>query len=143
MADGDGVRPPDAADKSLGDIVRDVSEKSSLLVREEIQLAQTELRQKASRLARGAAAGAAASVFALLALIYLLHALAFLFWDLTGLSFSWIWLGYVIVTVLLLVLGVAGGLLARRFVMRATPPKPEIAIEEARKTREAIEEARG
>ena len=40
MSPGDGLPPKDTAEKSLGDIVTDVSDKATLLVREEIELAR-------------------------------------------------------------------------------------------------------
>ncbi len=58
------------AEKSLGDVVGDVSTKASLLVREEIELAKTEIAEKVSKLAKGGAVAAAAGVFAVFALIY-------------------------------------------------------------------------
>ena len=53
-------------DKSLGDIVNRVSENASTLIREEIELAKTEIELKAKRLAQGAAVGAAAGFFVFL-----------------------------------------------------------------------------
>jgi hypothetical protein len=58
------------AEKSLGDVVGDVSTKASLLVREEIELAKTEIAEKAKSLARGSAAAAAAGVMLVFGLIY-------------------------------------------------------------------------
>jgi hypothetical protein len=134
-----GPAPP-GADRALGDIVGEVSEKASLLVREEIELAKAELTIKGARLARGAAAGAAAGVFLLFALIYLLHALAYFLGEV--LFGEAIWAGYLVVTILLLILGAVAGLVARRFIQRAVPPTPEMAIAEARKTRDLLEEVR-
>ena len=52
------------------------------------------------------------------------------------------WVGYLIVTVfLLLIVGILA-FLGLRSVKKGTPPKPELAIEEAKKTRAALEEAR-
>jgi hypothetical protein len=136
-----GPRPaPPEAERPLGDIVSDVSQKASLLVREEIELAKAEMRIKAARLARGAAAGAAAAVFGVFTLIYLLHGVAYFLGEV--LFGEAIWLGYLIVTIVLLVLGAVAGLMARRFIQRGTPPTPQMAIEEAKETRRVIEEAR-
>ncbi len=136
-----GSRPaPPGADRPLGDIVSEVSEKASLLVREEIELAKAEMQIKGARFARGAAAGAAAGLFALFALVYLLHALA---WFLGEVLFGEaIWVGYVVVGVLLVLVAAVAGLLARRFIRRAVPPTPQMAIEEARRTRGVLEEVR-
>ena len=138
----DGVHQQTDAEKSVGDIVGEVSQKASLLVREEIQLAKAEVTVKAKRLGGGAAAAAVAGVFAFLALIFFLHGLSWVFADLLGSGDLFgEWIGYFITAVLLIVLGVVAGLLALRFFRRGTPPTPELAIGEAKKTRAAIEEA--
>ena len=138
MTDGSG--PPGSAEKSLGEIVSEVSEKASLLVREEIELAKAEVTQKVTRLGKGAAVGAAAGVFLFFAFVVFLEALSWFWVDLLDLTS--IWLGFLITTGILVVLGILAGLLAVRFFKKGSPPTPELAIEEARKTREAIEEAR-
>ena len=125
----------DGADKNLGDIVVEVSEKASLLVREEIELAKAEVTTKAKTLARGAAVGAAAGVFLAFAAIYFLHALAYFFQDLFD---SPVWVGYLIVVAILAVLGVIAGLLAKRW-LSAGPPTPDLAIEQAKLTRQSLE----
>lgn len=135
---GDGGRPG-TAEKQLGEIVSEVSAKASLLVREEIELGKAELQDKAAKLGRSAAAGAVAAVFAVFALIFFLHSLAWFLNEVAGLP---VWVGYLIVTVLLLILGAIAGFLALRFFQRGTPPKPELAIEEAKRTRAVLEEAR-
>ena len=48
------------ADKTLGEIVQEVSEKASLLVRQEIDLAKAEVSEKATSLGKGAGIAAAA-----------------------------------------------------------------------------------
>ena len=130
------MRPPEGAEKSLGEIVSEVSEKASLLVREEIELAKAEVQEKFSRLAKGAVVGAAAGVFVVLALIYLFHALAWLITDALG---EPPWTGFAIVTAALLLLGALAGFLAFRAFKKGAPPTPDLAIEEARRTREAFE----
>ena len=62
MSPGDGLPPKDTAEKSLGDIVTDVSDKATLLVREEIELAKAEVTQKVSSLGKGAAASVVLAV---------------------------------------------------------------------------------
>ena len=140
MASGNGTSPTGSAEKSLGEIVNEVSEKATLLVREEIELAKAEIQQKVMRIAKGAAFGALAGIFLVFMLIYLLHALSWFWVDVF--NFNAVWLGYAITTGLLLVLGLVAGLLAARFFKKGAPPKPELAIEEAKKTRQVLEEAR-
>jgi hypothetical protein len=132
--------PPPGAERPLGEIVSDVTSKASLLIREEIELAKAEVRIKATRLGKGAAAGAAAAVFGVLTLIYFLHGLAYFLGEVV--FGEAIWLGYLVVTLILLVFGVIAAVLARRFIQRGTPPTPQMAIEEAKETRQMIEEAR-
>src|SRR5919206_3970835 len=76
----------------LGKAIQEVSEKASLLVREEIALAKAELTQKATGLAKAAAVGAAAGVFVLAGLIYFLHFLALLIWQLLNSGGTSYWL---------------------------------------------------
>jgi len=139
----DGFGQQTDAEKSLADVVGEVSQKASLLVREEIELAKAEVTVKAKSLGGAAAAAAIAGVFVFLALILVLHGLAWLIADLLsdGIVIG-IWLGFFITAVLLLVLGAVSGLLALRFFRAGTPPTPQLAIEEARKTRATIEEVR-
>jgi uncharacterized membrane protein YqjE len=121
----------------LGQAIQEVTEKMQLLVREEIALAQAEMTAKAQKLIRGIVAGAIAGIFALFGLIYALHALSWGLWDLIG-GGQGPWLGFLITTLLLFLLGAVGALLAFRFIKKATPPKPELAIEEAQLIRETV-----
>jgi uncharacterized membrane protein YqjE len=135
---GDGVPPRQDADKGLGEIVAEVSEKASLLVRQEIELAKAEVSEKFSKLTTGAVVGAAAGVFAIFGITMLFHTLAWFLNDL----FNWdtsLWAGFLIVTVALFLLAALAGLLALRFFKKGSPPVPELAIEEARKTRAELE----
>jgi fatty acid desaturase len=133
-----GTRPG-SADKQLGEIVADVTQKAQLLVREEIELAKAEVTAKVTKLVTGLAAFAVAGFFALLMLIFLLHTLS---WGWVEWFDFNIWVGYGITTVLLLILVVVTALVGLRMVKKGSPPTPQYAIEEAQKTRAVIEEAR-
>lgn len=136
----DGLQPPQSGDKRLGDIVGDISGKTSQLVQEEIELAKAEIQQKLTGLGKGAAAGAAAGFFLLMMLIYLLHSLAWLITDLINDDYPFI--GFAIVAGILLLFAAIAGLLALRFIKKGSPPVPELAIQEAKATRESFEEVR-
>lgn len=129
--------PPDNADKTLGEIVAEVSEKASLLVREEIELAKAEVTSKIKTLARGAGVGAAAGVFLVFAVVMLLHTLAWFINDL--LDFNSVWPGFAITTGILIVLAAIAGLLAKKWLSTGAPT-PDMAIEEAKITRESLEQ---
>ena len=122
-------------DRPLGDLVQQISENASALVREEIELARAEIEQKIKRLARGAAAGAVAGFLVLLGLIFLFHAAA---WGVND-SVNGLWEGFLVVAGALFVLAVLGALLALRSFKAGAPPTPDQAIEEARLIREALE----
>ena len=134
-----GVTPPENAEKPLGEIVSDVTSKAQLLVREEIALAKAEVSQKVGRIAKGAAAFGIAAFFALMMLVFLLHSLSWGFADWLGVK---TWVGYGITTVLLLVLTGLAALFGLRMIKKGTPPTPDLAIEEAQKTKKALEEVR-
>jgi uncharacterized membrane protein YqjE len=122
----------------LGKSIQEVSEKVSLLVREEIALAKAELTEKVGGLVKGIAVGAAAGVFVLAGLIYFLHFLALLIWKLVDSGGTNYWIGYLIVALVLFVLGVVAGLLAARFLRKGSPPTPQMAIEEAQLIRATL-----
>jgi uncharacterized membrane protein YqjE len=129
---GNGVHDVDAP---VGDIVNRISLNASALVREEIELAKAEIEIKMKRLVRGAVVGAAAGFFVLLGLIFAFHSLA---WGLND-FFDQVWLGFLITTGLLFVLAGLAGFIAYRSFQAGAPPTPDMAIEEAKRTREALE----
>ena len=89
--------PPD--DRSVGELVLDVSERVSTLIREEIELAKTEIREKVTKLVQGSVVGIAAGVFALLGLAMLMHGIA---WLLNDLFFEDdVWIGFLVEAALL------------------------------------------
>src|SRR4051812_23685490 len=132
-----GSPPPGSAEKQLGEIVNDVTSKAQLLVREEIELAKAEVTAKVSKLAKGAGFFAGAGVLAVFGLIYLFHFLAIGLADWLSLK---VWVGYLIVTALIFLIASVLGFLGFRSVKKGSPPVPEMAIEEAKKTKVALEE---
>jgi hypothetical protein len=134
-----GTKPPGSADKGLGEIVTEVTSKAQLLVREEIELAKAEVTAKVSKLAKGAGFFVGAAVLGLFGLIWFFHFLAIGLSDWLGLK---VWVGYAMVTVVLFVIVGILAFLGLRSVKKGSPPVPQMAIEEAKKTRAALEEAR-
>src|SRR3977135_1832554 len=74
------IPPPELPqdERSLADLVVEVSEHGSTLVREEIELAKAEVSEKVGKLLRGSVVGIAAGVFAFLALILVMEGVAWL-----------------------------------------------------------------
>lgn len=124
---------------NLAAAITEVSERASLLVREEIELAKAEMTQKATRIAKGAVVGIAAGVFVVMALFFALVGLAWLlYFELPiGNQFTYFW-GFFAMAVILLLLGVIAGFAAAKAVKAGSPPTPKMAIEEARKIRETV-----
>lgn len=118
----------------FGVAVQEVSEKVSVLFREEIELAKAEVTAKVTTLSRGAIAGILGAVFGFFWLIFALETLA---WGLNSLLSSR-WLGFAIVMVLLLVLTLAVVLFAVK-KLKVGAPTPDMAIEEGKKIRETIQ----
>jgi len=129
------LRPQD--DRSVSELVFDVAEKSSSLVREEIELAKTEVSEKVGKLLRGSVVGVAAGTFAFLALILIMEGVA---WLLAEEVFDGnAWPGFFVEAALFLLIAAAAGFIAYRSVQAGAPPVPEQAIEEAKLTRETLE----
>jgi uncharacterized membrane protein YqjE len=129
---GNGAHDVDAP---LGDIVNRISLNASALVREEIELAKAEMEIKVKRLVRGAVVGVTAGFFVFLGLIFAFHSLA---WGLND-YFDGVWEGFLITTGLLFLLAGLAGFIAYRSIQAGAPPTPDMAIEEAKRTKEALE----
>jgi hypothetical protein len=133
------LAPEDQQPKSIGEAISEVSERAALLVREEIELAKVEMTQKLTKLVTGAAIGIAAGVFGVAGMIYFLHGAAWGLWTLIfGTSNADIWVGFFIVAGILFLLGGLAGFIAARALRGGAPPKPELAMEEARRIRETV-----
>jgi len=130
--------PEPGQSTDLAAAVQEVSERMTVLVREEIELAKAEVSAKVTKLAKGAAVGAAAGVFLLGALATLLHALGWLAWKLLPVADDDIWAGFAVVTLVFVLLAALAGFLAYRFVRGGSPPMPTMAIDEAHRIRETV-----
>ena len=132
------AEPRSESGQNIAAAITEVSERASVLVREEIELAKVEVTEKVGKLMRGAVVGIAAGVFVLSALVFALIGCAWLlYYYLPGNAFTYFW-GFFAMAVILLALGAVAGLVAARAVKRGAPPVPKMAIEEARKIRETV-----
>jgi hypothetical protein len=131
------AEPPQQSE-SFAAAITEVSEKMSVLVREEVELAKAEVVTKVSSIARGAAAVAIGAVFGVFALVFVLLSIA---WSINAATGS-LWLGFVIVMVLLLALTAGAFLFAWR-KLKVGPPTPKMAIDEAKKIRATIKPGSG
>jgi uncharacterized membrane protein YqjE len=132
------VPPPGGPkeERKLGELVFDVTEGVSGLVREEIQLAKAEVSEKAGKIAKGAVVGISAGVFAFLALILVMEGIA---WLLNEEVFDGkTWPGFFIEAAVFLLIAALAALIAYKAVKAGSPPIPEQAIEEAKLTKEML-----
>ena len=131
----EGAGPP-AGEASTGELVKRLSEQVSTLVRSEVQLAQTEVKEKGKKLGVGAGLFGGAGFI-------VLYALNALFATLIIVLHLWLslWLSALIVTVFLFLVGAVLALIGRREVKQGKPPVPTEAIASTRKDVAAIKEA--
>jgi hypothetical protein len=124
--------------KNIAAAITEVSERAQLLVREEIELAKTEVTEKATKLVKGAVVGIAAGIFLVTALFFVLIGFAWLlYFYLPVGDFAYFW-GFFAMAAILVVLGIIAGLIAAKVVKKSSPPVPSMAIEEAQKIRETV-----
>ena len=127
--------PPE--DMTVGELVFEISDRATVLIREEIELAKTEVTEKLNRLMQGSVVALVAGVFVLLALAMIMHGVA---WLLNDLFFGDdVWAGFLVEAGFFLLLAAAGGLFAYRSFKKSSPPVPEMAIEEAKEIKASFD----
>jgi uncharacterized membrane protein YqjE len=114
----------DPRDRGIGELVKDLANQTSTLVRQEIKLAQAELTTKGKVAGRGAGMLAGAAVAALLMLGALTACL------IAALDTAMpLWLAALIVTLLWGLIGAVLAMRGRKELEHATPPVPEQTVE--------------
>jgi uncharacterized membrane protein YqjE len=122
-----------AADGGVGGAAKTVAEHASAIARLEVELAALELKKKVAALGVGLGMGAGAALVAVYAIGFLFATIAAGF-----ATFLATWLALLLMTVLLLLVAGALGMLALRSIKKGTPPVPEQAIQEAKLTSSAL-----
>jgi len=128
----------DTTTQNIAQAIQEVSDRATLLVREEIELAKAEVTEKVTKLIKGAIVGIAAGIFVVFALIYLLHGFAWLTWYELFPDQQYFW-GFFIVAAVLLLLGALAGYIAARAFKSGSPPTPQLAIDEAKLIKETVQ----
>jgi uncharacterized membrane protein YqjE len=123
---------------AIAQSLQEISERAQVLVREEIELAKSELQIKAKSLGVGVGVGVAAGTFAAIALLFILIGFAWLAWYLLPNDTPTYFWGFFIVAAILLVIAAIAGFVAYRALKKGTPPQPTMAIEEAKRIRETV-----
>ncbi len=110
-------------DQSIGDLVKQLSEQTATLVRQEMTLAQTELQEK------GKKAGIGAGMFGASGLVAFFGAATLIAAAVLALATAVDpWLAALIVGVALLAVAGVAALMGKKKIEEATPPAPEQAI---------------
>jgi uncharacterized membrane protein YqjE len=107
-------------DRGIGELVKDLANQTSTLVRKEIQLAQAEVTQKGKVAGKGAGLLAGAAVFGLLALGALTAALIALLDKAMA-----TWVAALIVMALWALVAFVLAKAGQKSLQRATPPAPQ------------------
>jgi hypothetical protein len=126
--------------ENIAAAITEISERATLLIRDEIELARAEIAAKLRKILTGAVVGVVAGMFIVVAGMFVLEGLAWLAWYEFFPAGQFFW-GFFVMAGVLLALAVLGGYLAAKALRRGTPPAPTMAIDEARKIREAVASA--
>jgi MFS family permease len=124
MSAADSSNGQDLRDRPLGDLVKQLAEQTSTLVRQEVDLAKAEVAQKGQQAGKGAGLIGAAAVIGLLAAGALT---AFLIMLLDGALANW--LAALVVAVVFGAIAAVLALQGRNRIRAATPAKPEQTVE--------------
>jgi uncharacterized membrane protein YqjE len=131
----EGAQPPADQQRSTGELVRSLSEQVSVLVRDELRLAQLELTRKGRQAGSGAGLLGASGLLACYGVACLLACV------IIALSAAVAaWLAALIVGAALLVLAVAGALAGKGRLREAAPPVPTESAGSVRTDIETIKE---
>jgi hypothetical protein len=122
-------------DKPVGELVRQLTEQSSTLIRQELRLATAELQEKGKHAGVGAGMFGGAGVVALYGVGALIAA------AIIGIgTLIEPWIAAVIVGVVLLAVAGVVALLGKKQVQQATPAKPEQAIDSVQRDINTVKE---
>jgi uncharacterized membrane protein YqjE len=124
-------------DRSVGELVQQLSNQTTTLVRQELRLAQVELQEKSKRVGIGAGMFGGAGLVALYGVGALIAAAVIGIGTLLE-----PWIAAAIVGVVLLAVAGILALTGRKQVERGTPPLPEQAIESAKRDVDEVKAAR-
>ena len=127
------TRAAESDQPGVGAAAKQVAEHASTLAKLELELAGLELKQKAGALGAGVGLGLGAAVVGLYAIGFVFATIAVALALVLDL-----WLAMLIVTVGLFAVTALLGLLAVRRIKRGSPPVPKLAIQEAKRTSEAL-----
>lgn len=131
----DGAQPPASEERSAGDLVKQLSEQVSALVRDELKLAQLEMTRKGKQAGSGAGLLGGGALVALYGIGCLIACVVL---ALSGVVSAWA--AALIVGAVLLAVAAVLALLGKGRLQRATPPVPAQAVDSIKTDVEEIRE---
>jgi uncharacterized membrane protein YqjE len=129
------AQPLPAQEPSAGELVKQLSEQVSVLVRDELKLAHLEMTRKGKQAGLGIGMLGGSGLIALYAVACLLACVIIAISEVVA-----AWLAALIVGVVLLAVSAVAALLGKRRLQKATPPVPEQAVGSVRADVEEIKE---
>jgi uncharacterized membrane protein YqjE len=134
----DQQQSTDTTTQNIAQAIQEISDRVSVLVHEEIELAKVEVTVKVTKLVKGAVVGIAAGIFLVFGLVYLLHGFAWLAWYELFPDNQFFW-GFFVVAAVLFLVGALAGYIAARAFKSGSPPTPVMAIDEAKLIKETVQ----
>ncbi len=125
---------PVKPEKSIGDLLSDMTSDLSTLVRQEMELAKEEMKVEVNKAGKAGAGFGAAAVVGLLAGVGLVLTLGFAL-D----AFLWRWVAFLVVTVVLGAIAAALGMAGKKKIDELNP-KPEKTIQTLKEDKQWLSE---
>lgn len=136
MEEMTGVRPAKAQDSSTSELIKQMSEQVTKLVRDELRLAQLEMTRKGKRAGLGVGALGGGGVVALYGIGCLLAAAIIALATAVA-----AWLAALIIGVGLLIIAAGAAMFGKAQLSKATPPVPAHAVDSVKADVEEIKES--
>jgi len=136
MEDATGTRPAQARDSSTSELIKQMSEQVTRLVRDELRLAQLEMTRKGKRAGLGIGAFGGSGILALYGIGCLLAAAIIALATAVA-----AWLAALIIGAALLIISAAAAMFGKAQLGKATPPVPARAVDSVKADVEEIKES--
>jgi hypothetical protein len=131
----DGTHPPALHERSTGDLVKLLSEQVSVLVRDELKLAQVEMTRKGKQAGVGAGMLGSGGLIALYGVGCLIACAVIALSAVVA-----AWLAALLVGAALLIIAAAVALIGKGRLQKATPPVPDQAVARIKTDMDVIRE---
>jgi hypothetical protein len=136
MEDATGVRPAKPQDSSTSELIKQMSEQVTRLIRDELRLAQLEMTRKGKRAGLGIGAFGGGGILALYGIGCLLAAAIIALATAVA-----AWLAALIIGAALIIISAGAAMFGKAQLGKATPPLPARAVDSVKADVEEIKES--